>query len=193
MNLDQRYVQVGSQVAGIGFNDKLLNINAQPAACSPVRRTPGEEASPLGRAEQVRGWRGVTDPLQGRERDLKADPIRGRCERWRSSAAAVTRSRSESSLTHPFPTAQRQEGAPEDSARHSSFAGESVLSRADRRGALFGSLLPVAGFAGTMHYRNDVNDSFPYCVENRIRKYMDEHPADLAIKTAKSLRSTACS
>ena len=44
-----------------------------------------------------------------------------------------------------------------------------------------------------MHYRNNVNDSFSYCVEDRIRKYMDEHPADLTIKTAKSLRSIACS
>ena len=40
MNLDQRCVQVGSHVAGIGFNDKLLNFNAQLAACYPVRRTP---------------------------------------------------------------------------------------------------------------------------------------------------------
>jgi len=31
MNLDQRYVQVGSHVAEIGLNNKLLNFNAQLA------------------------------------------------------------------------------------------------------------------------------------------------------------------
>ena len=30
MNVDQRCFQVGSHVAGIGLDDKLLNFNAQP-------------------------------------------------------------------------------------------------------------------------------------------------------------------
>ena len=47
MNLDQCCVQVGSHVAEIGLNDKLLDCNAQPAACSPLRRTPGGSVSPL--------------------------------------------------------------------------------------------------------------------------------------------------
>jgi hypothetical protein len=46
MNLDHRYVQVGSQVAGIGFNDKLLNINAQPPRMFSGKKNSGGGSVP---------------------------------------------------------------------------------------------------------------------------------------------------